>query len=133
MKWSATPSTGTVMRRGQSSGATLNAANEEGVAAFLDPDRNLPFHRIAELAREALETLPIGPLRDLSDLAEAESMARDLGPKNAAMLTAFLRRHPDAVTARPDGSLPSGKAPAASRGGERPSSKRHRTTASGYL
>lgn len=33
------------------------------------------------------------------------ALARDLGPKNAAMLTAFLRRHPDAVTARPDGSL----------------------------
>jgi len=73
-----------VMHRGQSSGAILNAANEEAVAAFLDPARNLPFHRIPELAREALETLPLGPLRDLSDLAEAESLARDLVRRHAA-------------------------------------------------
>lgn len=73
-----------VMHRGQSSGAILNAANEEAVAAFLDPARNLPFHRIPELAREALETLPIGPLRDLSDLAEAEALARDLVRRRAA-------------------------------------------------
>ncbi len=80
-----------VMRLGQSSGAILNAANEEGVAAFLDPDRNLPFHCIAELAREALETLPIGPLRDLSDLAEAESLARDLVRRRAAVAPVGVR------------------------------------------
>lgn len=80
-----------VMRRGQSSGATLNAANEEGVAAFLDPSRNLPFHRISELAREALETLPIGPLRDLSDLAEVESRARDLVRRRAAVTPVGVR------------------------------------------
>ncbi len=73
-----------VMRRGQSSGVVLNAANEEAVAAFLDPERNLPFHRITELAAEALETLPIAPLRDLADLAEAESLARDLVRRRAA-------------------------------------------------
>jgi 1-deoxy-D-xylulose-5-phosphate reductoisomerase len=73
-----------VMRLGQSSGVVLNAANEEAVAAFLDPERNLPFHRIPELAAEALETLPIAPLRDLADLAEAETLARDLVRRRAA-------------------------------------------------
>lgn len=73
-----------VMHRGESSGAILNAANEEAVAAFLDPARNLAFHRIPDLAREALETIPTGPLRDLSDLAEAESLARDLVRRRAA-------------------------------------------------
>jgi high-affinity iron transporter len=37
--------------------------------------------------------------------ATPAALARDLGPKNAAALTAFLRRHPDTVTARADGSL----------------------------
>lgn len=37
--------------------------------------------------------------------ATPAALARDLDPKNAAALTAFLRRHPDTVTARADGSL----------------------------
>ncbi|MBL8761283.1 MAG: 1-deoxy-D-xylulose-5-phosphate reductoisomerase [Phycisphaerae bacterium] len=81
----------TVMRRGQSSGAILNAANEEAVAAFLDPSRNLPFHRIAELAREALDTLPVAPLRDLADLAEAEAQARALVRRRAAVAPVGVR------------------------------------------
>nr|WP_301294248.1 cytochrome c/FTR1 family iron permease [Nitrobacter winogradskyi] len=37
--------------------------------------------------------------------ATPATLAADVGPEKAAALTAYLRRHPDAVTARPDGSL----------------------------
>lgn len=80
-----------VMHRGQSSGAILNAANEEAVAAFLDSARDLAFHRIPELARDALETIPTSPLRDLSDLAEAESLARDLVRRRASGVRVGVR------------------------------------------
>lgn len=80
-----------VMRAGGSSGAILNAANEEAVAAFLDPARNLPFHRIPELAREALDTLPAAPLRDLADLHEADELARDIVRRRVASPHAGVR------------------------------------------
>ena len=52
----------------------FNAANEVGVAAFLEG--RLPFLAIAEIVADALERADGSPARDLSDLVEADRAAR---------------------------------------------------------
>ncbi|MEM6459648.1 MAG: 1-deoxy-D-xylulose-5-phosphate reductoisomerase [Planctomycetota bacterium] len=59
---------------GGGGGATLNAANEAAVAAFLE--RRIPFGRIVELAAGALDALPPRPLTDLDDVYDADRAAR---------------------------------------------------------
>jgi 1-deoxy-D-xylulose-5-phosphate reductoisomerase len=60
---------------GGTAGAVFNAANEAAVEAFLG-GASIPFGRITELAREALEGVGVSPLRDLADVARAEAEAR---------------------------------------------------------
>ena len=64
-----------VLRLGGTSGATLNAANEQAVGAFLD--RTITFGGIARLVEAALEDLPVRPLASLGDVARAEDEARE--------------------------------------------------------
>lgn len=52
----------------------LNGANETAVEWFLK-DR-IPFGRIPELVEMALNILPTGPVRDISDVYEADAEAR---------------------------------------------------------
>ncbi len=52
----------------------FNAANEVGVAAFLEG--RLPFLAIAEIVADALERADGAPARDLADLVEADRAAR---------------------------------------------------------
>ena len=52
----------------------FNAANEAGVAAFLEG--RLPFLAIAEIVADALERADGSPARDLADLVEADRAAR---------------------------------------------------------
>ena len=52
----------------------FNAANEVGVAAFLEG--RLPFLEIAEIVADALERADGSPARDLVDLVEADRAAR---------------------------------------------------------
>jgi 1-deoxy-D-xylulose-5-phosphate reductoisomerase len=52
----------------------FNAANEVGVAAFLEG--RLPFLAIAEIVGDALERADGSPARDLGDLVEADRAAR---------------------------------------------------------
>ena len=52
----------------------FNAANEVGVAAFLEG--RLPFLAIAEIVADALERADGTPARDLADLVEADRAAR---------------------------------------------------------
>ncbi len=52
----------------------FNAANEVGVAAFLEG--RLPFLEIAEIVADALERADGSPARDLADLVEADRAAR---------------------------------------------------------
>ncbi|MEM9883661.1 MAG: 1-deoxy-D-xylulose-5-phosphate reductoisomerase [Planctomycetota bacterium] len=59
---------------GGGGGATLNAANEAAVAAFLE--RRIPFGRIVELAAGALDALPPRPLTGLDDVYDADRAAR---------------------------------------------------------
>ncbi|MCP3906058.1 MAG: 1-deoxy-D-xylulose-5-phosphate reductoisomerase [Planctomycetes bacterium] len=63
-----------VIEQGGTSGAILNAANEIAVEAFLD--ERIPFPRIHDLVREALERLPVGPVETLQDVLAADAEAR---------------------------------------------------------
>ena len=60
--------------RGGTAPAAFNAANEVGVAAFLDG--RLPFLGIADLTAEVLATVCGAPARDLDDLYAADAEAR---------------------------------------------------------
>ncbi|MBM4007317.1 MAG: 1-deoxy-D-xylulose-5-phosphate reductoisomerase [Planctomycetes bacterium] len=63
-----------VIRRGGSAGATLNAANEVAVHAFLAGQ--IPFGRIAQVVQEALAELPDRPIQSLADAERADHEAR---------------------------------------------------------
>lgn len=64
------------MRAGGSAAATLNAANEVAVQAFLDGD--LPFMAISELVQETLETAAHNDVATLQDILLADREAREL-------------------------------------------------------
>jgi len=68
-----------VLELGGTSGATLNAANEEAVAAFLsdDPARKIGFGAIARVVEAALDDLRVRPLNRLDDVWTAEREARE--------------------------------------------------------
>ena len=63
-----------VMDAGGTAGATLNAANEAAVAAFLE--RRIPFGRIVGLAAEALERHPAAAADSLEEVLAADAAAR---------------------------------------------------------
>ena len=63
-----------VIAAGGTAGATLNAANEVAVQAFLD--RRIGFLEIAEVVRETLDAAEIHPVRSLDDVLAADSEAR---------------------------------------------------------
>jgi 1-deoxy-D-xylulose-5-phosphate reductoisomerase len=68
-----------VLELGGTSGATMNAANEEAVAAFLsdDPARKIGFGAIARVVEAALSDLRVRPLNTLDDVWTAEREARE--------------------------------------------------------
>lgn len=57
-------------------GAVMNGANEAAVALFLQ-DR-IPFHRIAELVREAMDTVDYLPEITVDDVLESDRAAREV-------------------------------------------------------
>lgn len=63
-----------VLANGGTSGAVLNAANESAVRAFLDG--RCVFGDLATLASKTLHSVGVSPLRDLSDVGQAENEAR---------------------------------------------------------
>jgi 1-deoxy-D-xylulose-5-phosphate reductoisomerase len=63
-----------VIEAGGTSGAILNAANEQAVGAFLE--RRIPFGRIVELSAAALDAIAPVPVRDLQAVLEADAAAR---------------------------------------------------------
>ncbi|MBY0113100.1 MAG: 1-deoxy-D-xylulose-5-phosphate reductoisomerase [Phycisphaerales bacterium] len=65
-----------VIREGGTSGAIVNAANEEAVLAFLRED-SMKFGRIAELVLEAIESVAVTRLTCLGDALEADRRARE--------------------------------------------------------
>lgn len=64
------------LRAGGNAPATLNAANEEAVAAFLAGD--LRFDRIAAVVARTLEQAPAGVAAGLEDVLAADRLARQL-------------------------------------------------------
>jgi len=62
------------LKEGGSSPATLNAANEVAVAAFLE--RRLPFLAITAVIEAVMNELPARPLADLDDVLAADAAAR---------------------------------------------------------
>jgi 1-deoxy-D-xylulose-5-phosphate reductoisomerase len=68
-----------VLELGGTSGATMNAANEEAVAAFLsdDPAREIGFGAIARVVEAAINDLRVRPLNTLDDVWTAEREARE--------------------------------------------------------
>ncbi|MEX2672085.1 MAG: 1-deoxy-D-xylulose-5-phosphate reductoisomerase [Phycisphaeraceae bacterium] len=63
-----------VIETGGTSGAILNAANEEAVYAFLD--RLIPFGAIVDLAAQALDQLEVEPATNLATIHRADRAAR---------------------------------------------------------
>ena len=64
-----------VIETGGTAGAILNAANEAAVEAFMT--RRIPFGMIAELVRDALDTIDPTPVTSLDDIHRADQAARD--------------------------------------------------------
>jgi 1-deoxy-D-xylulose-5-phosphate reductoisomerase len=62
------------LKSGGAAPATLNAANEVAVAAFLEG--RLPFLRITAVIEETLNALEAGPLRTLEEVLAADAAAR---------------------------------------------------------
>ena len=67
------------LKEGGTSPATLNAANEVAVAAFLA--RRLPFLAITAVIEAVMNQSPARPLATLDDVLDADSAAR----RNAAL------------------------------------------------
>ena len=64
-----------VIEKGGTSGAILNAANEEAVRAFLD--HRIGFGEIARLAARAMEEIPARSIASLADVRDADGAARE--------------------------------------------------------
>lgn len=71
---------------GGSAPATLNAANEEAVAAFLDG--HLPFLAIETVIEACLERVPLGTVNDLPGLLDSDLTARREAQRIIARLAA---------------------------------------------
>jgi 1-deoxy-D-xylulose-5-phosphate reductoisomerase len=67
---------------GGTAGATLNAANEAAVAAFLDG--RIAFPQIVELVREACEAIKPVAVHNMQDIAAADAAARDFVARRVA-------------------------------------------------
>lgn len=59
---------------GGNSGAVLNAANEAAVLAFLEG--RISFGKIAELTRQAMDTVPVRAISSLEAVLDADRLAR---------------------------------------------------------
>ena len=64
------------LQTGGSSAATLNAANEVAVQAFLN--QKIGFRMIDQVIARVMDKLPHGPLGDLDSLIEQDKLARSV-------------------------------------------------------
>ena len=65
------------LEKGGSVPATLNAANEEAVSAFLEG--RVAFTAIPETIREVIDACPAAPVSSLEDVLQADAVARRTG------------------------------------------------------
>ena len=62
------------LKAGGSAPVVLNGANEAAVGAFLKGQ--IPFGRIPEIIREALDAIPVTPITCIADVYEADAASR---------------------------------------------------------
>ncbi len=65
------------LEKGGSVPATLNAANEEAVSAFLEG--RVPFTAVPDTIREVMDARPAAPITTLEDVLDADAQARRTG------------------------------------------------------
>jgi 1-deoxy-D-xylulose-5-phosphate reductoisomerase len=82
--------------RGGTYPCAFNAANEVGVAAFLEG--RIRFPEIAFLVEDALEETDGAPARDLTELVEADAETRRVADGKLGKAPHGIRRKPDPVT-----------------------------------
>lgn len=75
-------------------GAILNAANEEAVGAFLNPEIALPFPQIAQIVLNVAQSLAPTPIHSLEDVLIADRRAREFA-------RSLLPTRPTTARARP--------------------------------
>ena len=63
------------LKAGGSAPVLLNGANEAAVGAFLN--ERIPFGRIPEVIRAALDAVPVTPITCIGDVYEADRKARE--------------------------------------------------------
>ena len=73
-RFPALPMAVEALKAGGSAPVILNGANEAAVGAFLRGQ--IPFGRIPEILRDALDALPPSPIRSIADVYEADGKAR---------------------------------------------------------
>jgi 1-deoxy-D-xylulose-5-phosphate reductoisomerase len=78
------------IREGGTSGAILNAANEEAVLAFLRDDA-MRFGRISELVLDAIDAVATSPLTTLDDALDADRRARAVVRERLTRVAATAR------------------------------------------
>ena len=71
------------LKAGGSAPVVLNGANEVAVGAFLR--EQIPFGRIAETIRGALDSVPVRAISSISDVYEADRRARECAEKQLGM------------------------------------------------
>jgi len=72
----------TAAHTGGTAPAILNAANEVAVAAFLD--HRISFTTIPDIIQHALETVPVGPDKEIEQVLEADLHAREAADRAVA-------------------------------------------------
>jgi 1-deoxy-D-xylulose-5-phosphate reductoisomerase len=86
------------VRRGDTAGATLNAANEAAVAAFLDG--RIPFTEIGECVAAALQGLSVNAMTTIDDVMKADRAARSFVNDRLAAMCRSSRHECAATGAR---------------------------------
>ena len=82
-RFPALPMAVEALKAGGSAPVVLNGANEVAVGAFLKGQ--IPFGRIPEIIREALNAIPVTPIRSIADVYEADAASRRAARRKLGM------------------------------------------------
>ena len=82
-RFPALPMAVEALKAGGSAPVVLNGANEAAVGAFLRGQ--IPFGRIPEIIREALNAIPVTPITCIADVYEADAKSRSVALRKLGM------------------------------------------------
>ena len=82
-RFPALPMAVEALKAGGSAPVVLNGANEAAVGAFLR--EQIPFGRIPEIIREALNAIPVTPITCIADVYEADAKSRSVALRKLGM------------------------------------------------